>query len=104
MTIGNDVWIGTSVTIMSGITVGDGAVLANNSVITKDVEPYSIVGGNPFKTIKKRFDDETISQLLELKWWGMDDIYINELSPYLCNENFKEYLPDLIKYKNEINK
>lgn len=102
--IGNDVWIGTSVTIMSGVTIGDGAVLANNSVITKDVEPYSIVGGNPFKLIKKRFDEETINQLLELKWWELDDSYINQMSPYLCNENFKEYLPELIKAKQEITK
>ncbi len=102
--IGNDVWVGTSVVIMSGVTIGDGVVLANNSVITKDVEPYTIVGGNPSKIIKKRFDDETIAQLLELKWWELDDSYINEMSPYLCNPNFKEYLPDLIKAKQEINK
>ena len=89
---------------MSGITIGDGACIANNSVVTKDVPPYTIVGGNPAKVIKQRFDDETINQLLELKWWDMDDHYINELSPYLCSEDFKEYLPELIKAKNEINK
>ena len=104
VTIGNDVWIGTHVTIMSGITVGDGACIANNSVITKDVPPYTIVGGNPAKVIKQRFDDEIISQLLELKWWDLDDHYVNEFSPYLCSENFKEYLPELIKSKQEINK
>ena len=89
---------------MSGITVGDGACIANNSVITKDVPPYTIVGGNPAKVIKQRFDDEIISQLLELKWWDLDDHYVNEFSPYLCSENFKEYLPELIKSKQEINK
>jgi len=104
VTIGNDVWIGTHVTIMSGITIGDGACIANNSVVTKDVPPYTIVGGNPAKVIKQRFDDETISQLLELKWWNLDDHYVNEFSPYLCSEDFKEYLPELIKAKNEINK
>jgi acetyltransferase-like isoleucine patch superfamily enzyme len=102
--IGNDVWIGTHVTIMSGVTIGDGATIANNSVITKDVEPYTVVGGNPAKFIKKRFDDETVNQLLELKWWELEDSHINQMSPYLCNSNFKEYLPELINAKNEINK
>jgi virginiamycin A acetyltransferase len=67
--IGNDVWIGNSVTIMPGIKIGDGAILATNAVITKDVEPYTIVGGNPGKVIRKRFDDETTEKLLKLKWW-----------------------------------
>jgi acetyltransferase-like isoleucine patch superfamily enzyme len=102
VTIGNDVWIGTHVTIMSGITIGDGACIASNSVITKDVEPYSIIGGNPAKLIKKRFDDETTQQLLEFKWWELEDSYIDQMSPYLCSENFKEYLPDLINAKQQL--
>jgi len=68
--IGNDVWIGFNATIMAGVTIGDGAIIATNSTIIKDVEPYSIVGGNPAKEIKKRFPQETISKLLELKWWN----------------------------------
>lgn len=68
--IGNDVWIGNSVTIMPGVKVGDGAILATNAVITKDVEPYTIVGGNPHKLIRRRFDDKTIEALLKIKWWG----------------------------------
>jgi len=67
--IGNDVWIGHDATIMPGVKVGDGAVIAAKSVVTKDVEPYTIIGGNPAKPIKKRFSDETISKLLQLKWW-----------------------------------
>ncbi|WP_218814577.1 CatB-related O-acetyltransferase [Rickettsiella endosymbiont of Dermanyssus gallinae] len=67
--IGNDVWIGNAVTIMPGTKIGDGAILASNAVITKDVEPYSIVGGNPAKLIRKRFDDKTTDTLLKLKWW-----------------------------------
>jgi acetyltransferase-like isoleucine patch superfamily enzyme len=102
--IGNDVWIGTHVTIMSGITIGDGACIASNSVVTKDVEPYSITGGNPAKLIKKRFDDETINQLLELKWWELNDDHIDQMSPYLCSEYFKEYLPELIEAKQQLNK
>src|SRR3990167_5957126 len=67
--IGNDVWLGNSVTIMPGIKIGDGAIIATNSVVTKDVPPYSIVGGNPAKLIRERFDSETTQALLNLKWW-----------------------------------
>lgn len=67
--VGNDVWIGNSVTVMQGITIGHGAIIGTNSLVTKNVEPYSIVGGNPAQVIRKRFDDETIDFLLELAWW-----------------------------------
>ena len=67
--IGNDVWIGNSVTFMPGVKIGDGAVIGTNSVVTKDIEPYSVVAGNPAKLIRKRFDDDTIEFLLKLKWW-----------------------------------
>ena len=67
--VGNDVWIGYNVTILPGITIGDGAIIAANTTVTKDVPPYSIAGGNPSKVIKKRFSDEKIETLLELKWW-----------------------------------
>lgn len=67
--IGNDVWIGHGCQIMSGVTIGDGAVIAAGSVVTHDVEPYSIVGGVPARLIRKRFDDDTIAALLRLRWW-----------------------------------
>lgn len=67
--IGNDVWIGYGATIMPGVKIGDGAIIASKSVVTKDVEPYTIVGGNPAKEIRKRFSEEKIKQLLDLKWW-----------------------------------
>lgn len=67
--IGNDVWIGNSATIMQGVTIGDGAIIGTNALVTKDVPPYTIVGGNPATTIRKRFDDETIEFLLNLAWW-----------------------------------
>ena len=70
--IGNDVWIGYNATIMAGVTIGDGAIIATNSTVIKDVEPYSIVGGNPAKEIKKRFSKEVITKLLELQWWNWD--------------------------------
>jgi virginiamycin A acetyltransferase len=72
ITIGNDVWIGYNATIMAGVTIGDGAIIATNATVVKDVAPYSIVGGNPAKEIKKRFSDEKIQQLLELQWWNWD--------------------------------
>jgi len=67
--IGNDVWIGYNATIMAGVKVGDGAIIGTNATVTKDVEPYSIVGGNPAKEIRKRFTTEQIVTLLNLKWW-----------------------------------
>lgn len=70
--VGNDVWIGYNATIMAGVTIGDGAIIGTNSVVTKDVEPYAIVGGNPAKLIKKRFSDDEIKDLLEIKWWDWE--------------------------------
>ncbi|CAM1349722.1 Virginiamycin A acetyltransferase [Tenacibaculum soleae] len=70
--IGNDVWIGYNATIMAGVTIGDGAIIATNATVVKDVPPYTIVGGNPAKEIKRRFSDEKIAQLLELEWWNWD--------------------------------
>ena len=81
--IGNDVWIGNSVTIMQGIKIGDGAIIGTNALVTKDVAPYTIVGGNPAQVIRKRFDDETIDFLVKLAWWNwsMDKIarHLNEI-------------------------
>jgi len=74
--IGNDVWIGKSVTIMSGITVDNGAIIGANAVVTKNIGPYEIWGGNPAKFIKKRFSDEDIKKLLEFKWWERHDEWI----------------------------
>lgn len=67
--IGNDVWIGAKVTILSGVSISDGAIVAAGSVVTKDVPPYAIVGGNPAKVIRYRFDENIIEELLKLRWW-----------------------------------
>ncbi|MCP5375247.1 MAG: CatB-related O-acetyltransferase [Rickettsiaceae bacterium] len=67
--IGNDVWIGNSATIMPGVKIGHGAIIGTNTLVTKDVAPYTIVGGNPGKLIRNRFDQQTIDFLLELAWW-----------------------------------
>ncbi len=72
LVIGNDVWIGYNATLMAGITVHDGAIIAANSTVTKDVEPYAIVGGNPASVIRKRFSVEKIRELLSIKWWDWD--------------------------------
>lgn len=68
--IGHDVWIGYAATIMPGVTIGDGAIIATKAVVTQDVEPYTIVGGNPAKEIRKRFSPEKINQLLAIQWWN----------------------------------
>jgi virginiamycin A acetyltransferase len=85
--IGNDVWIGYNATIMPGIKIGDGAIIATNSTVTKDVEPYSIVGGNPAKEIKKRFSEVEIKKLLELKWWDWSIEKITENVQNLTAKN-----------------
>lgn len=76
--VGNDVWIGHEALIMPAVTIGDGAIIASRSVITKDIPPYTIVAGNPAKVIRKRFDEETISSLLEIKWWDWPIEIINK--------------------------
>jgi virginiamycin A acetyltransferase len=70
--IGNDVWIGYEAVIMPGVKIGDGAIVAAKSVVTKEVPPYSVVGGNPANLLKKRFSEETIELLLEISWWNWD--------------------------------
>ena len=88
--IGNDVWIGFGATIMSGVTIGDGAVIGAMSVVAKNVEPYSIVGGNPIKEIKKRFSENEIEKLLEIKWWNWPLEKIKRNTKILCSNNLKE--------------
>lgn len=88
--IGNDVWIATNAVIMSGVTIGDGAVVAAYSIVTKDVPPYTIVAGNPAKQIRKRFSDDVISKLLELKWWDKSESEINEISDILCSNDIEK--------------
>lgn len=78
--IGNDVWIGYDAIIMAGVTIGDGAIIGTRAVVTKDVEPYSIVGGVPAKEIRKRFSTDIIARLQELQWWNWDaDIIRNSI-------------------------
>lgn len=76
--VGNDVWFGRDVTIMPGVQIGDGVIIAAGSMVTKDVAPYTIVGGNPARMIKKRFSDEKIKAFLEVQWWDWMMEEINE--------------------------
>ncbi|MGJ0308727.1 CatB-related O-acetyltransferase [Aliarcobacter cryaerophilus] len=96
--IGNDVWIGNNCLIKQGVIVGNGAVVGMGSVVTKDVEPYNIVAGNPAKLIRKRFDDDTIQRLLNSKWWELDDL---ELLKYAKNiKNPEKFLQEIENEKN----
>ena len=88
--IGHDVWLGYRSTIMPGVTIGDGAIVASNSTVVKDVEPYTIVGGNPAKFIKKRFPEATIKKLLKLKWWDWDLEKITRNVHHLTGGNIED--------------
>ena len=93
--IGNDVWIGQNAVILPGVHIGDGAIIGANSVVGSNVEPYTIVIGNPARTLHKRFDDELTEIMLQFKWWDKSIEEINELIPILtCS--------DLDKVKKEI--
>lgn len=83
--VGSDVWIGQNVTVMPGVQIGDGAIIAAGSVVTKDVPPYHIAGGNPLRIIRKRFDDDLIAYLLELKWWNWPAKKIFDNLDALCS-------------------
>ena len=87
--VGNDVWIGSEAMIMPGVKIGDGAVIGSRSLVTKDVAPYTIVGGNPAKPIKKRFSDEEIQILLDIKWWDWDEDILTEAIPLICSGNIQ---------------
>lgn len=87
--IENDVWIGYDALIMPGVKIGNGAIIAAKSVVTKDVEPYTIVGGNPANLIKKRFADDVIQLLLTLKWWDWEIEKITQNIPILCSNNLE---------------
>lgn len=79
--IGNDVWIGYEAVILSGVHIGDGAIIGTRAVVTKDVEPYTIVGGVPAKPIRRRFDGETVEKLLKLRWWDLPPDVLGEVLP-----------------------
>lgn len=83
--VGNDVWIGYGATIMPGVRIGDGAIIATAAVVTKDVPPYAIVGGNPAQLLRYRFDEQTIARLLEIQWWDWDREKVTRNVRALCS-------------------
>ncbi len=83
--VGNDVWIGSEAIVMPGVTIGDGAVIGTRALVTKDVEPYAIVGGNPARIIRKRFANADIDRLLELRWWNWSDDQLQQAMPILTS-------------------
>lgn len=97
--VGNDVWIGSEAMIMAGIKIGHGAVIGSRALVTKDVEPFTIVGGNPAKPIKKRFLDDEIEILLKIKWWDWEEHLLKKAIPLLCGGDIKS-LNSL--YENEV--
>ena len=88
--VGNDVWFGQNVTVMPGVHIGDGAIIAANSVVASDIPPYCVAGGNPCRIIRKRFDDELIAYLLELKWWDWPPEKIVRNLEKLCSGDLHE--------------
>lgn len=98
--IGNDVWIGQNVTILSGVHIGDGAIIGMNSVVGSDVPPYTIVAGNPARTIRKRFDDELIKLMLEFRWWDKSIEEINNLIPLLSCSDLEKVKSEIKDYLN----
>ena len=92
--IENDVWIGENSIVLSGISICNGAVIGANSVVAKDIPPYSIAVGNPAKIIKKRFDDNTIQRLLRIKWWNWDDHQIKQFLPIMLSQDIHKFLAE----------
>ena len=95
--VGNDVWIGRESVILPGVHIGDGSIIAAYSIVTKDVPPYSVVGGNPARFIKQRFSSELTNILLRLRWWDLEEEALAEILPLLCS-------PDLEFVQGELEK
>lgn len=87
--VGNDVWIGRNSVILPGVRIGDGAIIAAESVVTRNVAPYTVVGGNPARFCKNRFDPELTDLLLRLRWWDLEDEALVELLPLLCDTDLE---------------
>lgn len=115
VTIGNDVWIGYGVVIRTGLTIGDGAIIGAGAIVTKDVEPYTVMGGSPARLIRPRFDDKTIERLQQLRWWdylldkavlsGIDysDVHgsMSRIEDAIAKGTIRKFDPDVLIYTVE---
>jgi virginiamycin A acetyltransferase len=90
--IENDVWIASNVTVKEGVKIGNGAVVAMESLVTKDVPPYAIVGGNPARVIRYRFSEEQISELLKIEWWNWTDEKVTKFLPFILSEDVDAFI------------
>jgi len=90
--IGNDVWVGYGATILSGVTIGDGAAIGAGALVCRDVEPFAIVGGNPSKVIRMRFDEHIVSRLLKLAWWNWSEEKVRENIHLICSADIEALL------------
>ena len=93
--VGNDVWIGRDSVVMPGVHIGDGAIVAGFSVVTKDVEPYTLVGGTPARFILRRFSPELTGLLQQLCWWDLPPRQLADLLPVLCDTDLERAMPAL---------
>ena len=98
--IGSDVWIGHEALVLSGVTIGDGAVIAARSVVTKDVEPYSIVAGNPSRHLKFRFPESTIQSLLKIAWWNWPPEQVKAARPFLQSGDVDGFIAKYSKHQS----
>lgn len=96
-TVGDDVWIGSEAMIMPGVNIGTGAVIGSRAIVTKDVPPYSVVGGNPARIIKMRFSPEEIEMLQRIRWWDWSPEKINKKMEFICSGKIKEFYDDFLE-------
>ena len=97
--IGKDVWIGCDTLILPGVHIGDGAIIGTHSVVSKDVEPYTVVGGNPIRFIRKRYNEATIDKLLKIKWWNLRESELKEALPYSLEEDIDGLVKKIIELR-----
>jgi len=90
--IGSDVLIGSDTIILSGVTIGHGAIVGAGSVVAKDVAPYTIVAGNPIREVRKRFTEDQIEKLLQIRWWEWDDAILKDVIPYLMSKDIEKFI------------